>query len=131
MANNEKLHVKPHSYQNIQTRNDRKQVKQNRPFPRHNSENRNIITSNFFEPLYVEGITSNNSENPDFIVASSTQTNIQTSSPRPNLMPAQNHSRRPNICTTENHLRNYNPLTVPGNSTYATVSKFGEKNYSW
>ena len=42
-------------------------------------------------------------------------------------MPAQNHSRRPNICTTENYLRNYNPPEVPGNSSYATVSKFGKK----
>ena len=36
-----------------------------------------------------------------------------------------NISRRPNICTTENYLPNYNPPTVPGNSSYATVSKFG------
>ena len=42
-------------------------------------------------------------------------------------MPAQNHSRRPNISTAENYLRNYNPPTVPGNSSYATVSKFGKK----
>ena len=103
-------------------RNDWNQVKQNRPFPRHNTENRNIITSNFFEPLYMEGITCNNSENPDFVVTPLTQNNILTSNPRPNLMPAQNHSRRPNICTTENYLRNYNPPTVPGNSSCATFS---------
>ena len=40
-----------------QTRNDWKQVKQNRPFQLHNTENRNIITSYFFEPLYMEDIT--------------------------------------------------------------------------
>ena len=73
-----------------------------------------MITSIFFEPLYVEGMTSNNSENPDFVVTPSAQTNIITSNLRPNLMPAQNHNRRPNICTTENYLRNYNTPTVPG-----------------
>ena len=50
------------------------------------------------------------------------------SNPRLNLMPAKNHSRRLNTRTTENCLRNYNPPTVPGNSSYATVSKFGKKN---
>ena len=64
-------------------------------------------------------MTSNNSEISDFVVRPSAQTNILTSNPRPNLMPAQNHSRRPNICTTENYLRNYNPRTVPGNGSYA------------
>ena len=49
IVNNDKLHVKPHSYQNTQTKIDLRQVKQNRPFPRHNTENRNIITSIFFE----------------------------------------------------------------------------------
>ena len=34
IVKNKKLHIKPHSYQNTQTRNDWKQVKQNRPFPR-------------------------------------------------------------------------------------------------
>ena len=48
-------------------------------------------------------MTSNSSENPDFVVTPSTQTNILTSNPRPNLMPPQNHSRRSNICTTENY----------------------------
>ena len=127
IISNEKLHVKPLSFQNTQTRNNWKQVKQNRPFPRHDTENRNIISSNFFESLYVEDITSNNSKNPDFVVTPSAQTTILTSNPRPNLMPAQNHSRRPNICTTKNYLRNYNPPAVPGNSSYATVSKFGKK----
>ena len=72
-------------------------------------------------------MTSSKSENADFVVTPSAQTNILTSNPRPSLMPAQNHSRRPNICTTENYLQNYNPQTVPGNSSYATVSKFGKK----
>ena len=71
-------------------------------------------------------MTSNNSENADFVVTSSPQTNILTSNSRPNLMPGQNHSRTPNICTTENYLRNYNSPTVPGYSSYATVSKFGK-----
>ena len=31
--------------------------------------------------------------------------------------------------TTENYLLNYNAPTVPGNSSYATVSKFGKKNF--
>ena len=47
--------------------------------------------------------------------------------PRPNLAPFHNHSRRPYICTTDNYLRNYLPQTVPWNSSYATVSKFGKK----
>ena len=51
----------------------------------------------------MEGMTSNSSENPDSVVTPSTQTNILTSNPRPNLMPPQNHSRRSNICTTENY----------------------------
>ena len=72
-------------------------------------------------------MTSSKSETADFVVTPSAQTNILTSNPRPSLMPAHNHSRRPNICTTENYLQNYNPPTVPGNSSYATVSKFGEK----
>ena len=38
IVNNEKLHVKPHSYRNTQTKNDWKQVKQNRPSPRHNTK---------------------------------------------------------------------------------------------
>ena len=76
-----------------------------------------------YELLYLEGLTWNNSENADFVVTPSPQTNILTSNPKPNLMPDQNHSRRPNICTTENYLRNYNPPTVPGYSSYATVSK--------
>ena len=63
-------------------------------------------------------MTSNNSENPDFVATPSTQTNILTSNPTPNLMLAQNHSKRPNI---------YNLPTVPRNSSYATVSKFGKK----
>ena len=101
ILNNDKLHVNPYSYENTQSKNDWKQVKQNRLFPRHNTENRNIITSNFFEPLHMEGMTSNNSENADLEVTPSPQTNILSSNPRPNLMPAQNHSRRPNICATE------------------------------
>ena len=72
-------------------------------------------------------MTSNNSENADFVVTPSPQTNILTSNPRPNLMPAQNQSRRPNICTARNYLRNYNPPAVPRHSSYATVSKFGKK----
>ena len=48
-----------------------KQVKQNRPFPRHNTENHNKITSTFFEPLYEEGMASNNSENADFVLTPS------------------------------------------------------------
>ena len=52
---------------------------------------------------------------------------ILTSIPKASLISAQNHSRRPNICTTENYLENDNPPTVPGNSSYATVSKFGNK----
>ena len=127
IVNNEKLHVKPHSYQNKQTKHDWKQVKQNRPFPRHNTKNCNIITSIFFEHLYVEGMTSNNSENADFVVTPSPKTNILTSNWRPNFMPGQNHSRRPNICSTENYLRNYNFPTVLGHSSYATVSQFGKK----
>ena len=72
-------------------------------------------------------MTSSNSEDADFEVTLSPQTNILTLNPRLNLMPAQNHRRRPNICTTENYLRNYNPPTVPGYSSYATVSKSGKK----
>ena len=127
IVNNEKLHVKPHSYQPTQTKNDWKQVKQNRHFPCYNTEIHNIITSNIFEPLYVEGITSSKSENTGFVVTPSAQTKILTSNPRPNLMSAQNHSRWPNICTTDNYLQNYNPPTVPRNSNYANVSKFGQK----
>ena len=81
--------------QNTQTRNDWKQVKQNHPFPRNNTENCNIIST---------------------LV--------------PNLMPAQNHSRRPNICITESYLRNYYPPAVPGNSSYAIVSKFGKNIFA-
>ena len=73
-------------------------------------------------------MTSNNSENADFEVIPSLQTNILTSNPRINLVPAQNHRWRPNIFATENYLRNYNPLTVPGYSSYATVSKFGHRH---
>ena len=58
------------------TKNDWKQVKQNRPFPHHNTENRNIVTSNIFELLYLEGMASNNSENANFVVTPSPQTNI-------------------------------------------------------
>ena len=53
IVNNEKLHVKSYSYQNTQTKNNWKQAKENHPFPHHNTENRNIITSNFFETLYI------------------------------------------------------------------------------
>lgn len=123
----EKLHVKPHSYQKTQTRNNWEQVKQNRSFSRHNTENCNIITQTFIEPLSLEDITSNNSGNPDFVVTPSAQTNILTSRPRPKFMQAQNHSRRPNICTTENYLWNYNPSSVPRNSSYANFFKFGNK----
>ena len=102
------------------TRNDWKQVEQNCPFPCHNTENSNIITSNFFKPLYLEDITSNNSENPEV--------SILTSNPRPNLMPAKNHSRTPNICTIENCLQNYDPpIVVPRNSSYAAGYKSGKK----
>ena len=52
---------------------------------------------------------------------------ILISNAKANLISAQNHSGRPNICTTENYLENYNPPTVPGNSSYATVSEFGNK----
>ena len=75
----------------------------------------------------MEGITSNNSENPDFVVTPSVQVNMLTSNRRPKLMLAYNNSRRPNIWTTQNYLRKYNPPTVPENSSYATVSKFGKK----
>ena len=69
-----KLRNEPHSYQNTLTRNDWKLVKLNRPFSHHNTENRNIITSNLF--LTVKGMTSSCNENPDFVVTLSTQTNI-------------------------------------------------------
>ena len=72
-------------------------------------------------------MTSNNSENTNFIVTPTPQINILTSNPRPNFMPAQNHSGRPIICTTQNYFQNYNPSTIPGYSSYATVSKFGKK----
>ena len=72
-------------------------------------------------------MTSNNSKNADFVVTPSPQINILTSNLRLNLIPAQNHSRRPNTCTTENYLQNYNPPTVPGYNSYATVSKFRKK----
>ena len=75
----------------------------------------------------MEGITCNNSANPDFVVTPSAQVNILTSNPRPKLMLAYNNSRRPNIWTTQSYLRKYNPSTVPENSSYATVSKFGKK----
>ena len=48
----------------------------------------------------MEGITSNNSENPDFVVTPSVQVNMLTSNRRPKLMLAYNNSRRPNIWTT-------------------------------
>ena len=71
-------------------RNDWTQVKQNSPFPCHNTENR-IKTSNFFKLFFLEDITSNNNENPDFKVTPSAQANILTSTLRPNFMPAQYH----------------------------------------
>ena len=79
--------------------------------------------------MYFEDITTNNRENPEFVVTPSAQTNFLSSNPRPNLIPAQNHSRRPNVCITENYLRNYNPPTVPRGSNYATVSKFGKRMF--
>ena len=66
----------------------------------------------------MEGIISNNSEDPDFVAIPSAHTNVLTSNPRSNLMPAQNHSRRSNICTTDNHLRNYNLPIVPGKKIF-------------
>ena len=36
--------------------------------------------------------------------------------------------RRPDICVTENHSKNFTPVTIPGNSNHASISKNGRKN---
>ena len=35
--------------------------------------------------------------------------------------------RRPDICVTENYIKNFTPVTIPGNSNYASISKNGRK----
>ena len=35
--------------------------------------------------------------------------------------------RRPDICVTENCIKNFTPVTIPGNSNYASISKNGRK----
>ena len=52
---NANLHVQLHLYQKKQRRSDSKQVKQNHPFPLHNTENRNTIILTFFFLTLVYG----------------------------------------------------------------------------
>ena len=35
--------------------------------------------------------------------------------------------RRPDICVTENYIKNFTPVTIPGNSNYASISKKDRK----
>ena len=35
--------------------------------------------------------------------------------------------RRPDICVTENYIKNFTPVTIPGDSNYASISKNGRK----
>ena len=38
-----------------------------------------------------------------------------------------NRNKRPQICITENYIKKQQQRTVPGNSTYANITKYGKK----
>ena len=40
---------------------------------------------------------------------------------------ALNANKRPDICITEKYVKNFAPTTVPGNSTYSSITKHGHK----
>ena len=113
----------PNQHKQITPDNNWQTVKQ-RSFDRfrpQNKENYNFESSNVFSPLYIE----DQNENVDFSVNVQPQNNHQIY--KSNF--TQNHvqSRRPDVCITEKYVQNFSPPTIPGNSSYATRTKFGKK----
>ena len=79
-------------------------------------------TSNKFTPL----LTKNTDD-----VTKSSSTNIASANSKKShpikLISHFERKRRPDICVTENYIKNFTPVTIPGSSNYASISKNGRK----
>ena len=69
-------------------------------------------------------------ENTDNVTKSSS-TNIASANSRKShpikLISHFERKKRPDICVTENYIKNFTPVTIPGSSNYASISKNGRK----
>ena len=92
------------------------------------------ISQNRFAPLSIElknTWKNNNSDNqPNYdrginnYIQKQSNHILQSSNAN-----AINANKRPDICITEKYIKNFTPTTVPGNSTYSGVTKYGRKIY--
>ena len=79
-------------------------------------------TSNKLAPLLTE--------NTDDVTKCSSTNIVSTNSKKFHPIKLINHfegKRRPHICVTENCIKTFTPVTIPGNSNYASISKNGRK----
>ena len=79
-------------------------------------------TSNKFAPLLTE--------NTDDVTKGSSTNIASANSKKPHPIELISHferMRRPDIRVTENYIKNFTPVTIPGNSNYASISKNGRK----
>ena len=79
-------------------------------------------TSNNFAPLLTE--------NTDDVTKCSSTNIALANSKKSHPIILISHfwiKRRPDICVTENYFKNFTPVTIPGNSNYASISKNGCK----
>ena len=82
------------------------------------SKNIHSETSNTLAPLLTE--------NPDDITKCSSINIALGNSKKSHLIKLMSHfdkKRRPDVCVTENSIKNFTPVTIPGNSNYASVPK--------
>ena len=86
-----------------------------------NKENYNFESSNVFSPLYIE----DQNVNVDFSINELPQNNQQIY--KSNFTENYVQNRRPDVCISGKYVQNYSPPTVPGNSSYASRTKFGKK----
>ena len=85
--------------------------------------------NNKFTPLLAEN-TDDNTKCKSTIIAQANSKNSHQKPPLSNNEKSISHferKRRRNICLTENDIKSFTPVTIPGNSNYATISKTGHK----
>ena len=79
-------------------------------------------TSNKLAPLLTE--------NTDDVTKCSSTNIVSANSKKFHPIKLISHfegKRRPHICVTENCIKTFTPVTIPGNSNYASISKNGRK----
>ena len=133
---NNKNHENQHEWQNVISKN-------------RNTNNANASDSNMY--------TRNRKSNPVHFEISNRFSPLNNKDPNPatvrltsevpkkdSIKPQQNQSlwnikkafsqandtarnKRPDVCITEKYISNFTPLTVPGNSNYASITKNGRK----